>query len=68
LNQYLRAELDYKSGFDIIEKKARMDLGMKFPAGGAVILVVPDNSLTGAIKNTVKNFWQTLLTLLEYEG
>ncbi len=68
LNQYLRAELDYKTGFDIIEKRARTELGMKFPEEGAVILVIPDNSITGTIKSTVKNFWQTLISLMEYEG
>ena len=67
LNQYLRAEVDYKAGFDIIEKKARTELGMQFPAEGAVILVIPDNSFTGTIKSTVKNYWQTLISLLEYE-
>ena len=64
LNQYLKAERDHMTGFEVIEKKARAQLGMHFPAEGPVILVIPDQYEAASISSTMKNIWYTISSFI----
>lgn len=64
LNEYLKAERDHMTGFEVIEKKARAQLGMHFPAEGPVILVIPDQEETISISSTMKNIWHTIRSFI----
>lgn len=67
LNQYLKAEIDNKTRFEIIEKQAKTQLGMHFSPDSPIILVVPDKDTMETIKQTVKSYWRTIWALLHHE-
>lgn len=67
LNQYLKAEIDNKTRFEIIEKQAKTLLGMHFSPDSPIILVIPDKGTIETIKQTVKGYWRTIWALLHHE-